>query len=189
MEEGYYKTKESAKEYIKLAKGYDGAELIEKLKKFLPLNSTVLEIGSGPGSDWKILSKLYKTTGSDNSKEFLNYLISKNPNGEFLNLDAITLEIDQKFDGIYSNKVMHHLKDSELIKSIKRQHEILNADGIICHSFWKGEGSEVFKGLFVNYHSKTSITNFYQEHFEILYIEDYMEFEKGDSILLIAKKK
>ena len=77
----------------------------------------------------------------------------------------------------------------ELIKSIKRQHEILNADGIICHSFWKGEGSEVFKGLFVNYHSKTSITNFYQEHFEILYIEDYMEFEKGDSILLIAKKK
>lgn len=189
MDGEYYKTKESVKEYIKLAKGYDGAELIEKLKKILPLNSTLLEIGSGPGSDWKILSTSYKTIGSDNSNEFLNYLTAKNPNGEFLNLDAVTLKTDKKFDGVYSNKVMHHLKDGELIKSIKRQHEILNSDGIICHSFWKGDGSEVFKGLFVNYHNEENLIEFFEGAFEILLLENYKEFDDADSILLIAKKK
>ena len=32
MKGEYYKTKESAEEYIKLAKGFNGAQLIEKLK-------------------------------------------------------------------------------------------------------------------------------------------------------------
>ncbi|MCL6293739.1 class I SAM-dependent methyltransferase [Jejuia spongiicola] len=189
MEGKYYKTKESVEEYIKLAKGFNGAQLIEKLKKFLPLNSTLLEIGSGPGSDWSILNKSYKTTGSDNSDEFLSYLNAKNATSEFLNLDATTLRTEKKFDSIYSNKVMHHLTDDELIKSIKRQYEILNADGVICHSFWKGEGSEIFKGLFVNYHSEKSLRRFYKGNFEILLIEDYKEFDDDDSILLIAKKK
>ncbi len=189
MEREYYKTKESVNEYIKLAIDANGSQLIEKLKNILPLDSTLLELGSGPGSDWKILNTFYKTTGSDNSNEFLNYLTSENPTGEFLNLDAVTLKTNKTFDGFYSNKVMHHLKDNELIKSIENQHHILNENGIICHSFWKGEGSEVFKGLFVNYHNKPDLKNFYQDYFEILSIEEYMEFEEGDSLLLIAKKK
>jgi len=84
---------------------------------------------------------------------------------------------------------MHHLKDDELITSIKRQNEILNPNGIICHSFWKGEGSEVFKGLFVNYHSISTLTKAYQKYFEILSIEDYKEFDDNDSLLLFARKK
>ena len=90
MEGEYYKTKESVEEYIRLAKDVNGKMLIEKLKQVLPPNSVLLEIGSGPGTDWEILNKSYNVTGSDNSTEFLNHLISKNPNGEFLELDAIT---------------------------------------------------------------------------------------------------
>ena len=82
-----------------------------------------------------------------------------------------------------------HLNDEELRASILRQHEILNNRGILCHSFWKGEGSEIFKGLFVNYHLKENISSFFNELFEILILEDYAEFEKGDSMLLIARKK
>jgi hypothetical protein len=63
---------------------------------------------------------------------------------------------------------MHHLKDDELTDSIKRQHEILTQNGIVRHSFWKGEGSEIFKGLFVNYHSEDALRAFFEEHFEIL---------------------
>ena len=189
MEGEYYKTKESVKEYIKLAKGVNGGELIEKFSEFLPIDSHLLEIGSGPGSDWEILNKIYKVTGSDNSTEFLNHLSNKYPNEEFLLLDAITLKTSQNFDGIYSNKVMHHLRDNELNESIKRQYDILNPDGIICHSFWKGQGSEIFKGLFVNYHTKESLMKLYQDNFEILYIEAYDEFDNDDSLLLIAKKK
>ena len=185
----YYKTKESVEEYIKLAKDVNGSQLIEKLKRYLPVNSTLLEIGSGPGSDWEILNKFYKLIGSDNSKEFLNYLVDKYSIGEFLKLDAATLKTGQKFDGIYSNKVMHHLRDNELIESIKNQYKILNPNGIICHSFWKGKDSEVFKGLFVNYHNEANLEKFFEDKFQILSIESYKEFDDEDSLLLIGKKK
>jgi cyclopropane fatty-acyl-phospholipid synthase-like methyltransferase len=189
MTKDYYKTKESVEEYIRLAKDVNGRELIEKLKEFLPSDSILLEIGTGPGTDWNILKEDYDVVGSDNSQEFLRHLISNYPTGRFLELNAITLNTDEKFDGIYSNKVMHHLKDSELIDSIKRQYEVLNPHGIICHSFWKGEGSEVFKGLFVNYHTEHALKDFFEEYFEILMIERYDEFEDADSLLLIGKKK
>ena len=157
MTTDYYKTKESVKEYIQLAKDVNGSELIEKLKAFLPPKSTLLELGSGPGTDWNILKADFDAVGSDNSQEFLNHLISTNPGGRFLHLDAITLHTNEKFDGIYSNKVLHHLEDFQLIDSIKAQSDVLNPSGIICHSFWKGEGSEIYKGLFVNYQSKDSL--------------------------------
>jgi trans-aconitate methyltransferase len=185
----YYKKKESVEEYIRLAKDVNGAELIKKLKKYLPLNATLLEIGTGPGTDWKILNEAYEVIGSDNSREFLSHLNSANPNGSFIELDAITLDTDKKFDGIYSNKVMHHLKDNELKASIKRQFDVLNTNGIICHSFWKGEGSEIFKDLFINYHTEEALKDFFEGYFEILLIESYAEFEEGDSLLLIGRKK
>jgi len=189
MEGEYYKTKESVEEYIQLAKDVDGEFLIEKLKQFLTQESILLELGSGPGTDWQILDRYYEVTGSDNSTEFLRHLISANPKGKFLQLDAITLDTDQKFDGIYSNKVLHHLQDNELTESIKRQYEILNKNGIICHSFWKGEGSEIFKGLFVNYHDEESLKVFFDKYFEVLLIEIYKEFEEGDSLLLIGRRR
>lgn len=188
MKTEYYKTKESVDEYIKLAKDVNGKQLIEKLERVLQPNSVLLEIGSGPGTDWEILNKSYSVIGSDNSIEFLNHLISENPNGEFLELDAITLITDKKFDGIYSNKVMHLLTDNDLVSSIKKQYEILNPNGIICHSFWKGEGSEIFKGLFVNYHDELNLKEFYKEYFEIISIENYKEFEDEDSLLLLGRK-
>jgi len=189
MEGEYYKTKESVTEYIKLAKDVSGKQLIEKLEKALPLNSVLLEIGSGPGTDWQILNKSYNVIGSDNSTEFLDHLIADNPQGEFLDLDAITLKTDNKFDGIYANKVLHLLQDDELENSIKRQYEILTPNGVICQSFWEGEGSETFKGLFVNYHKKSDLIRVYKDYFEIISIDSYNEFEDGDSLLLIGSKK
>ena len=106
-----------------------------------------------------------------------------------LPIKTILFTTDTKFDGIYSNKVLHHLRDNELADSIKRQYEILNTNGIICHSFWKGEGSETFKGLFVNYHDEITLNEFFKEYFEILSIEYYQEFEDEDSLLLLGKRK
>ncbi len=189
MSTNYYKTKESVEEYISLSQDVNGGELIKKLKNFLPSNSTLLEIGSGPGTDWRILNKDFKVTGSDSSKDFLSHLKSKNPNGTFIELDAVTLNSPETFDGIYSNKVLHHLDDNELIDSIKKQFDIVNSDGIICHSFWKGEGSEVFKGMFVNYHTEAELKELFEPYFDILLLESYAEFEEGDSLLLIGKKK
>lgn len=189
MNQNYYNTKESVQEYIKLAQGVDGRELIKKLNHFLLHGSLLLEMGSGPGTDFQLLKKEYTVVGSDFSTEFLKRLIRKYKKDEFLNLDAATLETDRKFDGIYLNKVLQHLTDEALKKSISRQAELLNPKGIICHSFWKGEGDEEFNGLFVNYQTKESLGILFGNCFNILLLEEYKEFEDGDSLLFIGKKK
>ncbi len=164
-----------------MAEGHDGKELIDKLRNFLPTNSILLEIGSGPGTDWDILWEHFEVTGSDNSPAFLKRLANRHPDGNFLELDASSLTTEKKFDGIYSNKVLHHLTDDEIAVSIENQHKIINPDGIIFHSFWKGEGSEVYNGLFVNYHTAASIRDLLGNYFEIMLMDEYKEFEVNDS--------
>lgn len=189
MHEGYYRTKESVEEYIHLAKDVNGKKLIEKMKNYLEPDSLVLEIGSGPGTDFQLLKLDYRVIGSDYSTEFLTHLIRNNPDDEFLNLNATTLETNKKFDGIFSNKVLQHLTDEELIKSAKRQSDILLPKGIICHSFWKGEGEELYNGLLVNYKSEPDLIVLFGDDFEIIIIEEYKEFKENDSLLFIGKKK
>ena len=123
------------------------------------------------------------------SETTISRLITNNPGAEFLELDAVTLKTERKFNGIYSNKVLHHLNDNELRSSIDRQAQKLLPGGIICHSFWKGEGDEIHKGLFVNYHSKLSLRSLFEKYFDFLVLENYKEFENEDSILLIGRKK
>jgi len=185
----YYHTKESVEEYIKMAQGHDGKQIIAKLIQYLPPGSHLLEIGSGPGTDWKLLQEKYQVLGSDQSQEFLNHLQTSFPEGEFLALDAASLATDLRFDGIYSNKVLHHLEDEALKKSILRQYEILRPGGIICHTFWHGQDSETFNEMFVNYHTDEGISLLLGEYFDPLLIKFYEEFDPRDSFLYIGKKK
>lgn len=188
MNTNYCLTKESVDEYIQLAKN-NSSGLINKLKTYLPQGSSLLEIGSGPGTDFQILKKDYQVIGSDFSEDFLGHLRTNNPKDEFLNLNAISLDTNKVFAGIYSNKVLQHLSDQGLKSSIKRQVGILQDGGIICHSFWKGEGDEIFKGMLVNYQNVATLEKLFSEQYEILTLEEYAEFDAGDSILLIAQKK
>lgn len=189
MENQFYQTEESVAEYITAAKDVNGRRLIEKLKKHLPQGSLLLEIGSGPGSDFEILKEVYRSVGSDFSTEFIRLLKLHFPQDEFLNLNAVSLDTTRKFQGLYSNKVLHHLHEKELKESILRQADLLESNGIICHSFWKGKGNENFKGLHVNYYSAENLSLLFQDHFKIITLEEYDEFETGDSLVLIAKKK
>ena len=163
--------------------------MIDELRKVLNQDSSVLELGSGPGTDWEILSKHYSVTGSDLSEEFLKHLCATFSEGTFINVDACSIHTDSIFDCIYSNKVLHHLNDEELKLSVENQFGRLNTGGIVCHSFWKGEGSEIFKGMFVNYHTKEEILSYFSTAFEIIHCEEYTEFDSLDSILILAQKK
>ncbi len=189
MEEKYYHSKESVEEYVRLAKGVNGQEHINELFKFLNNGSSLLELGSGPGKDWEILSKKYKVTGSDFSLEFIDYLKAKYPKHNFLHLDASKLNTDLVSDGIYSNKVLHHLNESELKQSVEKQASLLNPKGIVYHTFWRGKGDEEFKGMYVKYHEKEDLIKLFERHFNILQIELYKEFEESDSIRIISEKK
>lgn len=185
----FYHTAKSVDQYITLAEGFDGAELVAQLRKHLPDGSAVLELGMGGGKDLDILLKNYKATGSDLSPIFVERYRKKHPDVALLVLDAVSITTTHTFDAIYSNKVLHHLTNEELVQSVQRQTEILNDQGILCHSFWNGEGDTAEGGLLHNYYSVNEIEEVFTRSFHLLHLETYKEMERDDSILLIGRKK
>ncbi|WP_316504790.1 class I SAM-dependent methyltransferase [Nitrosopumilus sp.] len=186
---GYFDTEKGVNEYIQMASGYDGTKLIEILRKYLPEKSTVLEIGMGPGVDLDILRKHYTVTGSDNSSVFLERYKKKNKDADLILLDAVTLHTEREWDGIYSNKVLHHLTKEELKKSLSRQKEILNQNGILFHSFWKGTKTENFEGLLFQYYEMKELEGIVKNDYDVLELKTYTEMEKDDSIYVVLKKR
>lgn len=185
---GYFDTKKGIEEYIKRSDGWGGSKLINILKKYLPKKSTLLELGMGPGRDFDILKKTYTSTGSDGSKVFLDRYKRKDKNAELLRLDVVSIPTEKRFDGIYSNKVLHHLTKKDLKKSIRRQKEVLNPEGIAFHSFWKGDKVEHKHGLLFVYYEMDKLEKIIDKEFDILEIEPFTEIEKDDSIYVVLKK-
>jgi cyclopropane fatty-acyl-phospholipid synthase-like methyltransferase len=186
---GYYHTQESADEYIAMAEGYDGRELIEVLKKHLPPGSNVLELGMGPGKDLDLLSECFQATGSDVSPLFLDRYRAAHSDAKLLLLDAVTLDTTCTFDAIYSNKVLMHLTREELRVSLRRQAELLNDGGLLLHSFWYGDQEEEFSGLrFVQY-TAASFAQVVSPAFEIVAAERYTEMDRDDSIYFLVRKR
>ncbi|MGH1568774.1 MAG: class I SAM-dependent methyltransferase [Nitrosopumilus sp.] len=185
---GFFDTEKGVDEYIKMADGFDGAELIKVLREYLPEKSTALELGMGPGKDLEILEKTFTATGSDNSQVFLDRYKKKNPKSDLLKLDAVTLDTDRTFDCIYSNKVLHHLPREDLKKSFQKQAKILNPKGIVFHSFWKGDKDENYDGLLFTRYQIDGLKVIIGNSFEILAMNVYTEIEKNDSIYVILRK-
>lgn len=188
IKKNYYDSKKNVLQYISMARGFDGAALINILKTHLKKNASVLELGMGPGKDLDILKKDYKVTGSDISALFLDRYLKKNPDADLIHLDAVTLMTHRKFDCIYSNKVLHHITTAELKKSIKKQKQLLNSEGILFHSFWRGDNDEDYNGLRFVYYTKDELINYFKKDYEIIDIQLYKEMEDNDSIYIILKK-
>ena len=111
---GFYGEEETALQYIAMAEGDDGGELVEVLSTHLAEGANVLEIGMGPGVDLDLLNVHFQATGSDYSQFFLDRYRVAHPNSDLIQLDAVGLETERTFDCIYSNKVLHHLADEQL---------------------------------------------------------------------------
>lgn len=185
---GFFDEEENVQQYFEMADGYDGAALVEILKQHLPGGSTVLELGMGPGKDLDLLKAGYLATGSDSSRIFLERYKAKNPEADVLELDAARIETDRRFDCIYSNKVLHHLKTAALRQSFKRQHCILNDAGLILHSFWHGDKEECHHGLLFVYYTETTLLEAIGPGFEVVESGRYDELEKKDSFFVLMNK-
>jgi len=183
---GFYDDEETANQYIAMAEGYDGRELIEVLRTHLSDGASVLEIGMGPGVDLKILKKYYPATGSDNSRFFLDRYRASDSDADLLCLDAVELDTARTFDCIYSNKVLHHLTNAELAKSVHKQGELLSDNGIVLHSFWRGTGIEEHQGLKFVYQTEESLRSIFGGVFKILDVVVYTEMEDDDSLYVLA---
>ncbi len=185
----YYSNKDDVEKYIEMAKGYDGKDLINILVKYLNKGSSVLELGTGPGVDLKILAQYFDVTGSDYSKPFLENLAKIEPKAKILQLDAKTIDTKDRFDCIYSNKVLHHLSTDDLKQSLIRQTCVLNKEGIVAHSFWKGEGEQYYGNTRFVYYNKEDLERIFSPYYNILYMEYSKDIEGDDSIFVIAKAK
>lgn len=183
---GFYDDEETALQYIAMADGYDGRELVEALKSHLPIGASVLEIGMGPGVDLNLLKVCYEATGSDNSEFFLDRYRGSDPDSDLIRLDAVALDTERVFDCVYSNKVLHHLNNEELARSLRRQKQILSESGLIMHSFWRGTGVDEHHGLkFVN-QTEDTLRSIVGEVFNVLDVVVYKEMEEGDSLYVLA---
>ena len=186
---GFFDTEKGVAEYLEMAKGHDGRELIEKLSEHLAPGSTVLELGMGPGADLELLAKRYEVTGSDNSTLFVEKYREVNPEADLILLDAVTLETDRRFDCIYSNKVLQHLHRDQLEASVPRQAEILNEGGLLAHSMWHGNKVEEHGGLHFQYYEEADLEEVFGGLFNVVLMDRYEELEPGDSIFVVLSKK
>ena len=190
MEENFnsfYENPDRVEEYIKMTEGYNGTSLYNELRKHLPRQSTLLELGMGPGTDLDVLAKDYAVTGSDYSMVFIDKYRLKQPNADLMQLDAVYVNTDRKFDAIYSNKVLHHLTLTQLEKSLLHQSERLNTNGIVFHTFWRGDDEEEIQGMLFRYYQKDELIDVFEMNYTILDCQIYTEMEKDDSILIIAR--
>jgi trans-aconitate methyltransferase len=185
---GYYDDEKTALKYIRMAEGYDGRELIAHLSNHLQQGATVLELGMGPGKDLAMLGKNWEVTGSDHSVFFMELYRADHPDADLLQLEASTLDTKRRWDCIYSNKVLHHLDDSRLQRSMDRQLDLLNEGGLICHSFWKGDETQEHFGMHAQDRTADELRELMRGRFDIVHLDEYAEMEPGDSLLLIARK-
>ena len=97
------------------------------------------------------------------------------------------MNIQRKFDGIYSNKVLIHLTKEELNKSLMNQCPILNKNGILFHSFWYGDKEEEYNGLRFVYYNEDTFLKIIDGRFIVLEFQKYKEMKKDDSFYVVMK--
>jgi SAM-dependent methyltransferase len=175
--------------YINMADGYDGAALITTLRRYLPDGATVLELGMGGGKDLLLLAQHHGVTGSDQSLAFLERFRAAHPDADLLQLDAVALATERRWDAIYSNKVLQHVERDQLADSFARQARLLRPNGIALHSLWYGEGDEVMPGFYSAYYKEDDLRKAVGDAFEVLLLERYSEMEPDDSLVLVLKKR
>ncbi len=185
----YYDSAANVERYIQMAEGYDGRMLVDLLKQQLKPGATVLELGMGPGKDLALLAESFIVTGSDSSAVFLDRYRQQHPDADVVQLDAVEIHIDRRFDAVYSNKVLYHLTKTQLHQSFQRQARVLHSRGIALHSFWYGDEAEEYHGLHSQYHTEESLAAAMGGAFEIIESKRYAEMEAGDSLYVVLRKK
>lgn len=187
---GFYDTKESIEKYIVMSAEFDGFEFIEDLKNYLPEGASVLELGMGEGKDQILLSEAgFVPTGSDCSQPFLDRWNDLAPETAAIFVDAVDMNVDQKFDAIYANKVLQHLTAEEFAKSLKAQADVINSGGVLLFSLWYGEDFGDMGGSYYMSHTEKTLVKAMPESLELLSFRRYKEFEENDSFWVVLKKK
>jgi trans-aconitate methyltransferase len=95
---------------------------------------TILDLGCGTGDlTAEIFQKGVNVIGVDNSAEMIQVAKTKFPLIEFLQADARIMNFDVRFDAIFSNAVLHWIKEKDLV--IRQMYLSLKENGRIVLEF------------------------------------------------------
>jgi trans-aconitate methyltransferase len=95
---------------------------------------TILDLGCGTGDlTEEIFQKGARVIGVDNSAEMIQVAKTKFPSIEFLQADARIMNFDVRFDAIFSNAVLHWIKEKDLV--IRQMYLSLKVSGRIVLEF------------------------------------------------------
>lgn len=185
----YFHDLDNASEYARECEHCDATEQVALLHDVLAVNASILELGSGPGNDLELLSRHYDVAGSDESPAFLSILKARHPGFTILKLDAEKIETTDSYDAIYSNKVLQHLSDAQLVKSFARQAELLHPEGYVLHLIWC-DLDDAPTDIFPVFETRDEgqIAELMGTNFRIVAAEAYSEFKPDDSLAILARK-
>ncbi len=110
-------------------------DFISILKEHLPKFQKVLELGSNKGDDLKLLDEYYEVIASEDEKVKTRYLKDTFIGIRVILVDKIELDLQKKFDCIFSNEKLDKYSLEEIELSFENQKKLLNKDGIIFHIF------------------------------------------------------
>ncbi len=180
-----FNTEEFVKMYYEMLEGFDNTYVTDTFKKYIPKNCKVLELGFATGLDYFNLKESYDITLSDYSKAFIDAFYN-NHHIKAIQIDARDIQLEDKFDCIYSSKVLHVFTDEELCQSFTTQHKSLNENGYIFHTFWYNK--QAISDEHANRVNKTKLEKLLKGLFKITKTIIYSEDSESDSLILIAKK-
>jgi 2-polyprenyl-3-methyl-5-hydroxy-6-metoxy-1,4-benzoquinol methylase len=168
-------------------------------------NSSVLEIGCGPGNISKYLltkNANLKIKGTDISENMVELARKNNPLAEFEIMDSREIHcLNEKFDAVVCGFCIPYLSKSDCIKLITDCNHLLNFSGILYLSFVSGdyENSGFISGstgdrTYFYYHNLDHIekilkTNFFET--KKLFHKNYGKADGTEEIhtVIIAKKQ
>lgn len=133
-------------------------KLIRFIEKYTPKGGKILEAGCGSGITCCFLSKEgYQVTGIDTDKDMLklaksiSYRLNVSP--KFVKMDLTNLKSSQKyFDVTFSNGVLEHFSDLEIVQLINQQLRISKIVIISVPSNYFSEKDKIYGNeRFLNY--------------------------------------
>ena len=135
----YYK--KNSLDYINKTKDIDMSSELNKLLKYIPKNSTVLDLGFGSARDSLLLKSLgYDVYCLDPTKEFCDNArklgIDKN---RIYNIKAQEMSFKNLFDGIWASASLLHISSADLVDVLNKIYDSLKDNGYLYASFKHGD--------------------------------------------------
>ncbi|MBE7162540.1 MAG: GNAT family N-acetyltransferase [Williamsia herbipolensis] len=113
--------------------------LVEDVLAVVPVGSTVLEVGSGPGRDALALEAAgLRVVRSDGARAFVERL--RDQGHEALVLDVLRDDLGGPYDAVFANAVLLHVPRERLVDVLGRIRAAVRPGGVLAATLKRGEG-------------------------------------------------